>query len=258
MAASCPNLTWDDSCAIPIPVEAEAMPCEVPSNLSLAQRKKIEFAHLAPQYDLQCFLWSLGRIGKLRRETAALAKSEIKGPALELCCGTGGVTVELAQRFERVVGVDLSPHMMARAEQRIRRQGINNVLLIERDVSTLLLPKMFFGAIVISLGLHEMPRSLRDHVLQSCFQWLRPGGRLVVFDNCKPKNKLMSMLLRLGGRYMIEEEFFDEYLEWSISKSMQDSGFEILHRRPVLLSCLEIVVGQRPAVAQLQTPSHQQ
>jgi ubiquinone/menaquinone biosynthesis C-methylase UbiE len=206
---------------------------------ALVQRKRAEFARLAPQYELQCAVWSLGRVRALRREVAELALGEASGPVLELCCGTGGVTIELARRFERVIGVDLSPHMLKRARRRLERAGVQNVELREAEVSTLRFPERSFAAVVISLGMHELPRWIRDQVLAQAARWLRPGGRFVFCDVVEPRNRIIAALLRWIGRICIEDQHFDEYLEYPLEQRLEGHGFSLAEKRRHLLSCYE-------------------
>lgn len=208
---------------------------------SLVERKRAEFAHLAPQYELQCLVATLGRIGALRRRLARMAQGPVAGPVLELCCGTGGVTVELGRLFERVIGVDLSPDMLSRARRRIDAADLGDrVELREAEVSTLRFPDETFSAVVISLGLHELPQWIRDHVLGQSSRWLRPGGRFVYCDYAAPKNRVARALFRLIGKLVIEEEHFGEYLDYSLERQLARHGFEPIERKRQFLSCLEV------------------
>jgi demethylmenaquinone methyltransferase/2-methoxy-6-polyprenyl-1,4-benzoquinol methylase len=206
---------------------------------ALVKRKRAEFAHLAPQYDLQCLIASVGRIKSLRRKLASIAKSEVEGPVLELCCGTGGVTVELAKHFDHVVAVDLSPDMLARNVRRLAKAGVKNVTLIEAEVSRLRFPESAFSAVVISLGLHELPQWIREKVFFRSTQWLKPRGRFVMCDYSMPKNRVLGTLFKWIGRLLIEEEHFDEYLGYEMQERLQHHGFEMVEQQHQFLSCLE-------------------
>jgi ubiquinone/menaquinone biosynthesis C-methylase UbiE len=219
----------------------------VSSYASLVERKRAEFAHLAPQYELQCLVATLGRIGSLRRRLARMAQGAAEGPVLELCCGTGGVTVELGKIFERVIGVDLSPDMLTRARHRIDAADLNDrVELREAEVSTLRFPDASFSAVVISLGLHELPQWIRDHVLCQTSRWLKPGGRFVYCDYAAPRNRIARALFRWIGRLVIEEEHFGEYLDYSLERQLGRHGFQPIERRRQFLSCLEVSAWRAP------------
>jgi ubiquinone/menaquinone biosynthesis C-methylase UbiE len=206
----------------------------------LVTRKRAEFAHLAPQYELQLQLVTLGRIGAMRRIIAEMAHSSVDGPVLELCCGTGAVTAQLARSFGHVIGVDLSPDMLQRARQRMERQGLLNVQLREAEVSTVQLPKSSMASIVISLALHEMPEYLVELMLKRSMEWLKPGGRLVLSDLRSPKSRVLNFLLRHVGRWIVEPELFCKWLDYPLHARLKTLGFEAVHTHRMCLSCLEI------------------
>ena len=56
------------------------------------------FARIAPRYDLMNRLMSAGLDIRWRRLAAAAADVSLGGAALDVCCGTGDLTFELAQR----------------------------------------------------------------------------------------------------------------------------------------------------------------
>jgi SAM-dependent methyltransferase len=219
---------------------ALALAAPTPAYSRFIERKRVEFAHLARRYELQCLVASAGRIHGIRRQVARLALSEVEGPVLELCCGTGGVTAELAKLFEDVRGVDLSPDMLARAAKRVQREGVINVRLHQAEVSTLRYPAASFSAVVISLGLHELPLEIRNHVLEQIAVWLKPGGRFVLCDYARPQNRLVAAIFRLGGRIWIEEEHFDEYIDYPMDLHLRRHGFTPVEGHRKFLSCLEV------------------
>jgi SAM-dependent methyltransferase len=58
------------------------------------------------------------------------------GTALDLGCGTGRFTVELAQRGWQVTGVDIVPKAVSSARERAREAGVE-VRFVEADVASL-------------------------------------------------------------------------------------------------------------------------
>jgi ubiquinone/menaquinone biosynthesis C-methylase UbiE len=204
------------------------------------ERKREEFAHLAPQYELQLQLVTLGRIGAMRRVIAKMAQSPVEGPVLELCCGTGAVTAQLARSFDQVVGIDLSPDMLARARRRMARLGATNVYLREADISTIQLPESSVAAIVISLALHEMPEYLITLMLRRCLDWLKPGGRLVLSDLCAPKNRVLNFILRHVGRWIVEPRLFRQWLDYPLHARLKAMGYTSVRVQRMCLSCLEV------------------
>ena len=58
---------------------------------------------------------------------------EIK-TALDLCCGTGSMLIELAKRGVDMQGADVSPNMLSTARERIAKNGLTDVLLLCQDM----------------------------------------------------------------------------------------------------------------------------
>src|SRR6187397_903528 len=88
----------------------------------------------APFYD-----WENARTLQ-RRDVAfwqQLAAAQ-NGPVLELGCGTGRIAVPAAQAGARIVGIDRSEEMLARARRRVKRGRLSGRLsLVRGDIRAL-------------------------------------------------------------------------------------------------------------------------
>jgi SAM-dependent methyltransferase len=97
------------------------------------------------------------------------------GVALDAACGTGRYAEFLVRRGHRVIGVDSSPDMLARARRRVP-DGEFRVGELDR----LPLPDDSVDVIVCALALVHVPRL--EPVLAEFARVLRPGGDLVISD----------------------------------------------------------------------------
>jgi ubiquinone/menaquinone biosynthesis C-methylase UbiE len=97
------------------------------------------------------------------------------GSALDAACGTGRYAAHLAARGHRVVGVDGSPEMLARARTRVP-----GAAFARGDLHRLPLADGAVDAVVCALALVHVP-SLGS-VLAEFARVLRPGGSLVISD----------------------------------------------------------------------------
>jgi SAM-dependent methyltransferase len=85
-----------------------------------------------PEVYERWFTWNPMQAALRRREQAAVLGA-LKGLAqgsdrvLEVGCGTGAYTLELARRCRRVVAVDASAGMLGYLDRRLRREGVSNV-----------------------------------------------------------------------------------------------------------------------------------
>ena len=97
------------------------------------------------------------------------------GVALDAACGTGRFAGLLASRGHRVIGVDSSPDMLARARQRVPGAEFRI-----GELDRLPLPDDCVDVVVCALALDHVPRL--DPVLAEFARVLRPGGDLIISD----------------------------------------------------------------------------
>lgn len=116
------------------------------------------------------------------------------GPVLEIGCGTGRITLEMARVGASVTGVDSSPDMLARARERVDREDAGHrVTLIEADMRALrdhggrsttgtagetgLAPGSFGLAVApFNTLMHAYTLEDQDRTLAGLFDLLAPGG----------------------------------------------------------------------------------
>lgn len=96
---------------------------------------------------------------------------------LDLCCGSGLMTVELVARGWQVVGADASPEMLERARTLLGP----GVRLEQATLPDLPLDDVFDAAVSTLDGLNYLPLDDFRASMRSVFAHLRPGGWFV-FD----------------------------------------------------------------------------
>lgn len=97
---------------------------------------------------------------------------------LDVACGHGNFTVELARRVGPgglVVGLDIAASMLARAANRVRRERLDNVVLVRGDALALPFRDGVFAKVNCSGGLHQMPDL--DRALGEVARATTVGGR---------------------------------------------------------------------------------
>lgn len=106
--------------------------------------------------------------------------AESAGPVLELGCGTGRITIPLAQSSAEIVGLDREPAMLDHARAKATQAGVG-VEFVQGDAREFELGRKF--------GLILFPNNSLSHLLvrpdiESCFRsvrkHLKPGGRFVI------------------------------------------------------------------------------
>lgn len=120
---------------------------------------------------------SARRTMPLRRRTVARLRLQPGDTVLDVACGTGlsfGLLREAVGPAGRIVGVELSPHMLALARERCRSESWDNVTLIESAMESAQLPAGL-DAILFNFT-HDVLRS--PPALARIFAAARPGARV--------------------------------------------------------------------------------
>jgi ubiquinone/menaquinone biosynthesis C-methylase UbiE len=100
--------------------------------------------------------------------------------ALDIGCGTGFLSLELASRGHRVSGVDFAPSMIAQARKKAaERQAA--IRYEEADAEQLPFTAASFDIAVSRHLLWTLPNP--EQAIDEWIRVLRPGGRLIVVDS---------------------------------------------------------------------------
>ncbi|MCK4632914.1 MAG: class I SAM-dependent methyltransferase [candidate division Zixibacteria bacterium] len=124
------------------------------------------------------------------------------GPVLELACGTGRITIPLAEKGFEIVGIDLSPPMLERARKKAAEKRLK-IEWIEADCRTFKLQKKF-NLIFIPYNsiAHIHDRESHEALFACVKKHLADDGRFVI-DWFNPR---LDILLRdAGKRYSVME-----------------------------------------------------
>jgi ubiquinone/menaquinone biosynthesis C-methylase UbiE len=101
---------------------------------------------------------------------------------LDVGCGTGFLSLELAARGHRVTGVDLAPTMLALARQKAAAQGFA-VRFEEADAENLPFAAGSFDLVISRHVLWTLPHP--EAAIDDWRRVLRPGGRLAIVDGAQ-------------------------------------------------------------------------
>jgi ubiquinone/menaquinone biosynthesis C-methylase UbiE len=147
------------------------------------------------RYDLHGWLfdtfWLRGQGQELRRRSGALARIQPGEQVLDVGCGTGTLAIEVARRVGatgRVVGIDPGTEQIARARTKAARRHVPvefQVGVIEQ----LAFPDQTFDVVLSTLMMHHLPASLKRQGLAEIARVLKPGGRMVIADFTRPKDR---------------------------------------------------------------------
>ena len=161
----------------------------MPSNLDRYER-------IASLYDLLDLPFEYGRYRHIRPQLF----QGLSGHILDAGVGTGR-NIPYYPAGASVVGIDLSPAMLARAEQRAKKVN-RSVDLRVMDVTSLGFSDHSFDAAVASFLFCVLPNELQEPALRELARVLKPGGTLRLLEYVRPTGTLRAFAAKLWEPWM--------------------------------------------------------
>lgn len=118
--------------------------------------------------------------GDRRAALRAFIEIQPDDELLDVACGPGSLTLDLAPHIARATGYDITPAMLNQARAAQARLGVGNVEWVLGDALGLPFPDAAFDIVASSAAFHhfEQPAKVLAEMQRVC----RPGGRVVVLD----------------------------------------------------------------------------
>lgn len=145
------------------------------------------FDRISGRYDAMNSVMSAGLHHRWRARTADVTGLGPGGDALDVCCGTGDLALELRRRVGpagRVVGLDFSAPMLALAERKSAAAD-TAVEWVEGNALELPFGDASFDAATVGFGVRnvaDVPRAIREMA-----RVVRPGGRIAILEITTPQ-----------------------------------------------------------------------
>jgi demethylmenaquinone methyltransferase/2-methoxy-6-polyprenyl-1,4-benzoquinol methylase len=155
------------------------------------------FDRIAGVYDVMNSAMSAGLHHEWRQRAVERAEVGPGADALDICCGTGDLALELRRQIGpdgRVVGSDFSEPMLELARRKSGEEGLP-VEFGWADALDLPYGDASFDAVTIGFG----ARNLADlgKGLTEMARVLRPGGRLVILEITRPQREPLASFYSL-------------------------------------------------------------
>ncbi len=204
-------------------------------------RNQARYDFLAPAYAALLRAASMGRISRLYQAAAEALDVAPDATVLELGCGPATVTPHLLERLGpagRIIGVDVSGEMIARAKQTAAERGWERVEYVQCDALEYTPPRPV-DAVVFCLSLSAMPQIGR--CLDRALAMLEPRGQVVVVDSMPlPRRPIQNFVMRRKAPLVGADP--DALLRARVAERLEEARL-----RPLFGGVYCVLSGRRPA-----------
>ena len=171
---------------------------------------------------------------------------------LDLGCGTGSTTLMLKQAFPQaeVTGLDLSPYMLVRAEDKAKTAGLD-IQWRHGDAEKTGLNSASYDLIAICLLFHETPPAVTQSILNECFRLLRVGGEVLILDGNQKTLRNLDWLNNI-----FEEPYIRDFAAGNLDASMGKAGFEAVQTDDLWL-IHQVTRGVKPIQDEIKVKSQE-
>lgn len=156
------------------------------------------FDKIAGKYDkMNRFLSARTDIGWRKKAIRMLGKDNPRH-ILDVATGTADMAL-LAYKMlkpDKITGIDISAGMLELGVKKIEKEGLGDKIHLQLgDSETINFPDNTFDAVMVAFGVRNFENL--DNGLAEMLRVLKPGGRLIVLEFSKPKQKAIKSFYNL-------------------------------------------------------------
>lgn len=221
------------------------------------------FNRIAPYYDFLNRLLSLGIDTRWRKRAIRKLAADKPRRILDVATGTADVALETARQInpEQVVGLDISAEMLEIGRSKVRKRGLQEIIVLEEgDSEALPYPDESFDAVTVAFGVRNFENLEKG--LSEMRRVLRKDGKVVILEFSRPRlfpfrqlfNAYFKYLLPLIGRLTSKDPKAYRYLYESVQafpdgedfvEILQKTGYNSSQCTPLTLGICSLYTGRK-------------
>ena len=146
------------------------------------------FDSISSEYDRLNRVISFGMDLKWRRRVVKMAIELAPDQILDVATGTGDLVLAIRNSgASRIVGLDLSPGMLAVGTEKVKLAGAGSLIeMMIGDSENLVFEDETFDLITVAFGIRNFENL--NNGLSEMFRVLKKGGTLVILETSVPRN----------------------------------------------------------------------
>ena len=207
-------------------------------------------------YDLQVEILFGGSADAMRRRILAPLKEETRKFAslhprqirvLDVACGTGRTL-----KFIRAVlpqaslyGTDLSPAYLRKANELLSQIPGELPQLLQANAEELPYLDNYFHAVTSVFLFHELPATVRQHVIEECFRVTKPGGIFIICDSIQISDSPDMEPIMENFHETFHEPYYKHYTTDNLVERLEKAGFENIDTQVYFMS--KYLIARKPA-----------
>ena len=209
------------------------------------------FNSIASDYDRLNHILSLNiDKGWRRMAVKEIADKDSPVKVLDVACGTGDFTIEIAKKVSagsEVIGVDISEGMMEIGKEKMLKAGVTAEMTVA-DCEALPYDQNTFDRIAVGFGVRNFEHL--DLGLREMCRVLKPDGKLVILELSLPSNRFVrgcymlyfQKILPMVGGFLSGDRGAYEYLRTSVLRfpepdkfieMLKSAGYEQVEHKPL-------------------------
>jgi demethylmenaquinone methyltransferase/2-methoxy-6-polyprenyl-1,4-benzoquinol methylase len=227
------------------------------------------FTKVPPRYDMVNHVITLGQDSRWRRLAATTCLEGNPSRILDLGCGTGDLTINIARLAVKkdmaISGLDYSRPMLELARRKALKAGVGSkVTFIHGEAAKIPFPDGYFVCVGISFAFRNLTyqNPLCQPHLAEVLRVLQPSGRYVIVESSQPQHRLIRALFHLylrsfvkpagmilsgnrGAYRYLAESAAHYYSPEEIREMLRQAGFREVTYRPLLCGAAGIHVATK-------------
>ncbi|MCC5621904.1 class I SAM-dependent methyltransferase [Nostoc sp. CHAB 5715] len=207
-------------------------------------------------YDLQVEILFGGAADAMRRRILAPLKQGLKAidsvaprqaRILDVACGTGRTLklIRAALPQASLFGTDLSPAYLRKANELLSQIPGELPQLLQANAEELPYLDNYFHAVTSVFLFHELPATVRQTVIEQCFQVIKPGGVFIICDSIQLSDSPELEYMMDFFPETFHEPYYKHYTTDNLLERLQRAGFENIEMQVHFMS--KYFIAHKPA-----------